>query len=75
MSALGELDVSKLSAATDSTTIKAIINSLFWTWFKSQDSNHGLFKISIFHGLVKHTVTLGDIEPMFELIFGPPIKS
>lgn len=74
MSVLGELDVSKLQDANTSPAIKAIINSLFWAWFKSQDPNHGLFKVSLFHGLIKKTVRLDDLEPAFELIFGPPIN-
>lgn len=71
MSALQSMDVSTLTPnIKNQDVIKAIIASLFWTWY-STNKDDKLVRLSFFKGLIKKTVYLRDLEPALELLFGP----
>ena len=70
MAALNEINVTTLVPAKSQEAIRAIIGQLFWNWYQSNKDDK-LVRLSLFHGLIKKTVYLRDLEPALELLFGP----
>lgn len=69
MSALNEIDLSHLIPEQTEQAIRATINRLFWAWFEANKDNK-LFRLSLFHGLIKKQIYVRDLEDVFTLLFG-----
>ena len=64
---LQELDLSTLEAETSQSRIKDTINRLFWAWFHANQDQ----KITIKKWFINITVTVGQLQGLFEMLFGP----
>ena len=69
MAAVNDIDVTQLAITSNKDIVKTWINKLFWNWY---DSNYNYkFRISLFRGLLRPTITIKDVYPVFIILFGP----
>lgn len=68
MAALDEMNVGRLAPEQQESTVKRIINELFWNWFfLNQHRKVTAVKIWFF----KKSVYVRDLKSIFELLVGP----
>lgn len=68
MAALDEMNVGRLAPEQQESTVKRIINELFWNWFfLNQNRKVTAVKIWFF----KKSVYVRDLKSIFELLVGP----
>lgn len=68
MSALSEIDFSRVAASTNQTAIRLLINQLFWAWY---EQNRTRPLVTLRWWFLRKTLVLQDVEDIFVILFGP----
>jgi hypothetical protein len=68
---LRELNLKEAEAVATESIIREIISKAFWAWYFLNSDRH---LTTLRWWIFRKTFIVRDLQPVFELLFGPPLR-